>query len=97
MGVIACRARGAPGSSPLPCGSASGCCFAGPRGRPEACDQCHPAPDHPQIEIYEESKHGTICHAEGARWAWRPENRAWQAGADYRAPTCAACHMSAAG
>jgi hypothetical protein len=30
---------------------------------PEACDQCHLGPDHPQIEIYEESKHGTIYHA----------------------------------
>jgi hypothetical protein len=28
--------------------------------KPEACDQCHLGPDHPQIEIYEESKHGTI-------------------------------------
>ena len=64
--------------------------------KPEACDQCHLGPDHPQIEIYEESKHGTIYHAEGERWQWRPENRPWRAGEDYRAPTCAACHMSAA-
>jgi predicted heme/steroid binding protein len=64
--------------------------------RPEACDQCHLGPDHPQIEIYNESKHGTIYHAEGATWNWLPDDRRWQAGRDYRAPTCAACHMSAA-
>ncbi len=65
--------------------------------KPEACDQCHLGPDHPQIEIYNESKHGTIYHAEGERWNWAPENRPWQAGVDFRAPTCAVCHMSAAG
>ena len=65
--------------------------------RPEACDQCHLGPDHPQIEIYNESKHGAIYHAEGERWQWDPEDRRWTAGRDFRAPTCAACHMSAAG
>jgi hypothetical protein len=65
--------------------------------KPEACDQCHLGPDHPQIEIYNESKHGTIYHAEGEEWTWYPGNRKWQAGRDFRAPTCAACHMSAAG
>ena len=65
--------------------------------KPEACDQCHLGPDHPQIEIYNESKHGTLYHAEGAEWTWKPEDGLWTAGRDYRAPTCAACHMSAAG
>jgi hydroxylamine dehydrogenase len=64
--------------------------------KPEACDQCHLGPDHPQIEIYNESKHGTIYHAEGHTWKWRPDDGRWQAGRDYRAPTCAACHMSPA-
>ena len=64
--------------------------------KPEACDQCHLGPDHPQIEIYNESKHGTIYHAEGDSWNWRPEDFTWTAGADYRAPTCASCHMSEA-
>ncbi|MBN1834958.1 MAG: hypothetical protein JW820_03850, partial [Spirochaetales bacterium] len=53
-------------------------------------------PDHPQIEIYNESKHGTIYHAEGDSWNWRPEDFTWTAGQDYRAPTCASCHMSEA-
>ena len=64
--------------------------------KPEACDQCHLGPDHPQIEIYNESKHGTLYHAEGQDWNWAPEDGKWQAGRDFRAPTCAACHMSAA-
>ena len=64
--------------------------------KPEACDQCHLGPDHPQIEIYNESKHGTIYHAEGDSWNWRPEDFTWSAGTDYRAPTCATCHMSEA-
>jgi len=62
--------------------------------KPEACDQCHLGPDHPQIEIYNESKHGTIYHAEGNSWNWAPDDHHWIAGRDYRSPTCASCHMS---
>lgn len=65
--------------------------------KPEACDQCHLGPDHPQIEIYNESKHGTIYHSEGDTWSWGDETLEWKAGEHFRAPTCAACHMSAAG
>jgi len=65
--------------------------------KPEACDQCHLGPDDPQIEIYNESKHSTIYHAEGDSWNWRGENGDWTAGEDYRAPTCAVCHISAVG
>lgn len=64
--------------------------------KPEACDQCHLGPDHPQIEIYNESKHGTIYHAEGYAWNWSPHDSHWKANRDYRAPTCATCHMSEA-
>ncbi|MBW1642923.1 MAG: cytochrome c3 family protein [Deltaproteobacteria bacterium] len=64
--------------------------------KPEACDQCHLGPDHPQIEIYNESKHGTIYHAEGYSWNWSPKDHQWKANRDFRAPTCATCHMSAA-
>ncbi|MBU0994382.1 MAG: hydroxylamine oxidoreductase [Proteobacteria bacterium] len=62
--------------------------------KPEACDQCHLGPDHPQIEIYNESKHGTIYHAESETWNFAPEDGKWLAGRDYRTPTCASCHMS---
>jgi len=62
--------------------------------KPEACDQCHLGPDHPQIEIYRESKHGTIYHAEGDEWNWNAAPGMWTPGVDYRAPTCSVCHMS---
>jgi hydroxylamine dehydrogenase len=65
--------------------------------RPEACDQCHLGPDHPQIEIYEESKHGTMYHAYEKEYNFDAAGGTWTAGVDYRAPTCAACHMSGAG
>ena len=31
------------------------------RGTPNTCGKCHLGPDHPQKEIYEESKHGINC------------------------------------
>jgi hydroxylamine dehydrogenase len=65
--------------------------------KPEACDQCHLGPDHPQIEIYEESKHGTIYHAYKDEYNFDAAGGTWTPGVDYRAPTCAACHMSGAG
>lgn len=65
--------------------------------KPEACDSCHLGPDHPQIEIYNESKHGTIYHAFGNKFNFDAAPGTWTAGTDYRAPTCAACHMSGTG
>ena len=64
--------------------------------KPEACGQCHLGPDHPQIEIYNESKHGAIYNAEAMEWNWVTDDGKWKAGRDFRAPTCSACHMSAA-
>jgi hypothetical protein len=61
---------------------------------PETCGQCHMGPDHPQIEMFLESKHGNIYSSEGDSWNWSKKN--WTAGVDYRAPTCAGCHMSGA-
>ncbi len=65
--------------------------------KPEACGQCHLGPDHPQIEIYDESKHGAIYDAEGDTWNWTAAPGAWTPGVDYRAPTCSVCHMSGVG
>jgi len=65
--------------------------------KPEACGQCHLGPDHPQIEIYMESKHGDIYTAFGDEYNWDAAAGTWTPGVDYRAPTCAACHMSGAG
>ncbi len=65
--------------------------------KPEACGQCHLGPDHPQIEIYTESKHGAIYNASGHKWRWNSAPGTWTPGVDYRAPTCATCHISGAG
>ena len=62
--------------------------------KPEACGQCHLGPDHPQIEIYNESKHGAIYMAEGTEWKWDSAPGTWTPGVDFRAPTCSTCHMS---
>ena len=36
---------------------------------PENCGKCHMGPDHPHIEIYNESKHGIAFYANWARMA----------------------------
>lgn len=65
--------------------------------KPEACGQCHLGPDHPQIEIYMESKHGDIYTAFGDQYNWNAAPGTWTPGVDFRGPTCASCHMSGAG
>lgn len=61
---------------------------------PDTCGKCHLGPDHPQKEIYEESKHGAAFFANVSRM--NLENPKWVVGEDYfSAPTCATCHMSA--
>lgn len=64
--------------------------------KPDACASCHLGPDHPDIEIYTESKHGQIYAAHGEEWEWDSAPDAWEPG-DYTAPTCAVCHMSGIG
>ncbi len=64
--------------------------------KPAACASCHLGPDHPDIEIYNNSKHGHIFNTEGATWNFSSAPDAWEPG-DYRAPTCAVCHMSGIG
>jgi len=61
--------------------------------QPENCGKCHMGPDHPQIEIYKESKHGILFEANKSRM--KLESDKWVVGQDYdAAPTCATCHMS---
>lgn len=61
---------------------------------PENCGKCHMGPDHPQLEIYEESKHGIAFHANKDKM--NLDSPKWIVGEDYNAaPTCATCHMSA--
>ncbi len=63
---------------------------------PETCGQCHMGPDHSQIEIYTESKHGVIfndlkstMNLDAPPQQLTPE--------DMPVPTCATCHMSGLG
>lgn len=64
--------------------------------KPNACASCHLGPDHPDIEIYENSKHGHIFLTDSDSWIWDAAPDTWEPG-DYRAPTCATCHMSGIG
>ncbi len=62
--------------------------------QPENCGKCHMGPDHPQKEIYEESKHGVAFRANIDKM--NLDSPKWIVGEDYSAaPTCATCHMSA--
>ncbi len=62
--------------------------------QPENCGKCHLGPDHPQKEIYEESKHGVAFR--DLREHMNLDAESWVLGEDYtQAPTCATCHMSA--
>ena len=57
--------------------------------RPEACITCHSGPPHPDDDTYFASAHGRLYLAEGQDWDWsRPLRKG-----NYRAPTCAYCHM----
>ena len=62
--------------------------------RPENCGKCHMGPDHPQIEVYNESKHGIAFYAAVDEMALGNKEH-WVLGQDYgTAPTCASCHIS---
>jgi len=60
---------------------------------PSTCAQCHMGPDHSQIEIYEESKHGVMFQAQEhlLNLDATPKNLTTR---DMFIPTCATCHMS---
>ncbi len=61
--------------------------------QPENCGKCHLGPDHPQKEIYEESKHGVAFR--DLKDFMNLDAATWVLGTDYSAaPTCATCHMS---
>lgn len=62
--------------------------------QPENCGKCHLGPDHPQKEIFEESKHGIAYY--GYKDKLNLDKDEWVVGKDYyEAPTCSTCHMSA--
>jgi len=60
---------------------------------PSTCAQCHMGPDHSQIEIYEESKHGIMFQAQERllNLDAAPKTLTTR---DMFVPTCATCHMS---
>ncbi|MCA9067703.1 MAG: hypothetical protein KDA84_02190, partial [Planctomycetaceae bacterium] len=61
--------------------------------QPENCGKCHLGPDHPQKEIFEESKHGVAFR--DLKDHMNLDAKEWILGKDYtQAPTCATCHMS---
>jgi hypothetical protein len=80
-------------------GSCSAChsrhAFSAEQARnPDNCGKCHMGPDHPQMEIYYESKHGIAFRAHKDKLNLASPK--WIVGEDYSlAPTCATCHMSA--
>lgn len=60
---------------------------------PSTCGQCHMGPDHSQIEIYGESKHGIMFAAQRALLNLDANPRTLTTH-DMFVPTCATCHMS---
>jgi nitrate/TMAO reductase-like tetraheme cytochrome c subunit len=62
--------------------------------QPESCAKCHTGIVHPQVESYDDSKHGLIYQMRSGEMNLKSQK--WVAGKDYSAaPTCATCHMSA--
>jgi hydroxylamine dehydrogenase len=60
---------------------------------PSTCAQCHMGPDHSQIEIYDESKHGVMFAAQEHLLKLDANPKALTT-RDMFVPTCATCHMS---
>lgn len=60
---------------------------------PTTCANCHMGPDHSQIEIYEESRHGILFQAQERLLNLDAPPKALTT-RDMFVPTCATCHMS---
>ena len=60
---------------------------------PQTCGQCHMGPDHSQLEIYTESKHGALFQAQRDELNLSAEPKRLTT-ADMPVPTCATCHLS---
>ena len=60
---------------------------------PSTCAQCHMGPDHSQIEIYNESRHG-VMFAGQEKLLKLDANPKTLTTRDMFVPTCATCHMS---
>ncbi|MFO1475267.1 MAG: multiheme c-type cytochrome [Verrucomicrobiota bacterium] len=96
-GCIACHAIGRPNSD----GTVGSCTACHTRHTssvevarlPSTCGQCHLGPDHSQLEIYTESKHGVLFAAQGRLMNLGVAPAALST-RDMFVPTCATCHMS---
>jgi hydroxylamine dehydrogenase len=60
---------------------------------PQVCGQCHMGPDHSQLEIYNESKHGVLFHAQRGTIDLEAPSKTLTT-RQMPIPTCATCHMS---
>jgi hypothetical protein len=96
-GCVSCHAVGRPNSD----GSIGTCTACHTRHTssvkvarlPTTCGQCHMGPDHSQLEIYSESKHGVLFEAQKhlLKLDASPKGLSTR---DIFIPTCATCHMS---
>jgi hypothetical protein len=63
---------------------------------PENCGRCHMGPDHPQFEVYNESKHGVAFQANRDTFHKQMARKSWLPGIDFETgPTCSTCHLGA--
>jgi hypothetical protein len=60
--------------------------------KPYTCKECHVGPDVPAFKVYTSSKHGNIFSAMNSNWNFQAVP--WTVGQDFKAPTCATCHVS---
>ncbi len=60
---------------------------------PETCGQCHMGPDHSQLEIYHESKHGVLYNAQKTDMNLKTSPKTLTT-SDMSVPTCVTCHLS---
>lgn len=97
VGCVKCHEIGAPNQD----GSIGSCTECHSRHnssvslarRPETCGQCHMGPDHSQVEIYHESKHGVLFNDQVDRMNLHASPKSLTT-ADMPVPTCATCHLS---
>ncbi len=61
--------------------------------QPRTCGQCHMGPDHAQLEIFKESKHGVLFHTNKETYNLGADPKELTV-EDMPSPTCATCHMS---
>ena len=96
-GCLGCHAIGRPN----PDGSVGSCTECHSRHstsialarEPQTCGQCHMGPDHAQLEIYTESKHGALYSAQRDTLNLGADPKRLTT-ADMPVPTCATCHLS---